>query len=156
MSFDQNPYASFSSTSPIAEPKNLRLADLGKRFLGALVDGLVSVAFIGPGYGVMIAGSVVADQAGLPSQPGPLVFVGLALIVLGGLALLGIQIFLAVTRSQSIGKFFLKTQIVDFRNRDSRQFRSVFFASNFRQRTHRGCPMRWRHLFHRGHLFYLP
>jgi uncharacterized RDD family membrane protein YckC len=111
MSFDQNPYASFSPAGPAFEPKNLRTADLGKRFLGALVDGLIGIVFVGPGYGIMIAGTAMSEQ---PDQPGPLVFVGLALIVLGGIALLGTQIYLAATRGQSIGKYFLKTQIVDF------------------------------------------
>ena len=111
MSFDQNPYASFSSTSPVLEPRNLRLADLGKRFLGALVDGLVGIVFVGPGYGIMIAGAVPADQN---NGPGPLVYVGLLMILVGGLALLGTQIYLAATRGQSIGKYLLKTQIVDF------------------------------------------
>ncbi len=112
MSFDQNPYASFNSAGPALEPRNLRTADLGKRFLGALVDGLISIVFLGPGYGIMIAGAAIADQNG--GQPGPLLFVGIAFMLLGGLALLGTQIYLAATRGQSIGKYFLKTQIVDF------------------------------------------
>ncbi|MCY2983297.1 MAG: RDD family protein [Planctomycetota bacterium] len=111
MSFDQNPYASFSPAGPVLEPKNLRTADLGKRFLGALVDGLIGIVFVGPGYGLMIAGSAMSEQ---PDQPGPLFFVGLAFILLGGIALLGTQIYLAATRGQTIGKYFLKTQIVDF------------------------------------------
>ena len=35
-------------------------------------------------------------------------------MLLGGLALLATQIYLLATRSQTIGKYFLKTQIVDF------------------------------------------
>lgn len=108
---DQNPYASFSSANPIASPNNLRLADLGKRFLGALVDGIVGIVFIGPGYAIMLVGSVLSEGAG---QTSPLVFVGGALAFFGFLALLGTQIYLAATRAQSIGKYFLKTQIVDF------------------------------------------
>ena len=111
MSFDQNPYSTFSSASPITEPTNLRLADLGKRFLGALVDGGIGIVFVGPGYAMMIVGSIMADQN--PSLV-PLVFVGLVLMLLGGLALLATQIYLLATRSQTIGKYFLKTQIVDF------------------------------------------
>ena len=33
-----------------------RTADLGKRFLGALIDGIASMVFVGPGYGLIIAG----------------------------------------------------------------------------------------------------
>jgi uncharacterized RDD family membrane protein YckC len=128
MSIDQNPYASFSATTPVLEPKNLRLADLGKRFLGALVDGFVSVFFVGPGYVMMIVGAAVADQSG---QPGVLPFVGLALMVLGGLALLGTQIYLAATRSQSIGKYLLKTQMVDFQTGVPAKFVQCFLLRTF-------------------------
>ena len=111
MSFDQNPYSTESISGQISQPKNWRLADLGKRFLGALVDGLIGIVFVGPGYGMMIVGGAATDQQNSIS---PLALVGVALILLGSLALLGVQIFLLVTRSQTIGKYFLKTQIVDF------------------------------------------
>lgn len=111
MSFDQNPYANSGMAAPMSEPINLRLADLGKRFLGALVDGGVGIVFIGPGYAMMVVGGILSEQN---QNLIPIAFVGVALAVLGGLALIATQIYLLVTRSQTIGKYFLKTQIVDF------------------------------------------
>ena len=111
MSFDQNPYANSGMAAPMSEPINLRLADLGKRFLGALVDGGIGIVFVGPGYAMMVVGSIMAEQN---KNLLPFVFIGLALTLLGGIALIATQIYLLATRSQTIGKYFLKTQIVDF------------------------------------------
>jgi uncharacterized RDD family membrane protein YckC len=111
MSFDPNPYANSSMAAPMTEPIHLRLADLGKRFLGALVDGGIGIVFIGPGYAMMVVATAMAEQN---KNLLPLAIVGLVLMLLGGLALLATQIYLLATRSQTIGKYFLKTQIVDF------------------------------------------
>jgi uncharacterized RDD family membrane protein YckC len=96
------------------------LADLGKRFLGALVDGLSGTIFVGPGYGLMIAGSIGQNE------PGALALIGMALIGIGALALLGINLYLLYTRSQSIGKYLLKTQIVNFETGERADFVSCF------------------------------
>lgn len=111
MSFDSNPYATSGLGGPVSEPINLRLADLGKRFLGALVDGGVGIVFMGPGYAMMTIGGILSEQN---KNLVPLIFVGFALMLLGGIALLATQLYLLATRSQTIGKYFLKTQIVDF------------------------------------------
>ncbi len=104
-----NPYAApvnYGQAMPMQAP--MRVADLGKRFLGAVVDGLVGIPFIVPGYVLMVISSMND-----PETPPPLFFVGLALTVVGGLALLILQIYFLATRSQSIGKVVMKTQIVD-------------------------------------------
>ena len=86
-----------------------RTADLGKRFLGALIDGVASIVFVGPGYGLIIAGGSGEG----PDKESPLLIAGVAVLVLGILALLAMQLYLVATRSQSIGKYLVKTQIHD-------------------------------------------
>lgn len=64
----------------------------------------------GPGLAIMIAGGLLAgDQR----EPSAVFLIGVAVSVLGGIAFFGAQIYLLATRSQSIGKYFMKTQIVD-------------------------------------------
>lgn len=87
------------------------IADLGKRFLGALVDGFAAMLFIGPGFAMLIAGSEEMDAG---NRESPLAIIGLLLLVLGGGALLVIHIMLLANRSQSIGKYLMKTQILDY------------------------------------------
>ncbi|MGE0610502.1 MAG: RDD family protein [Pirellulales bacterium] len=115
MSNEFNPYGSPAGHQPMpgftSAAPNYRLADLGKRFLGALVDGLAGMVFVIPGYGMMIAGAAAAEQGG---EPGALMFIGMGILVLGSLALMGLQIYLLATRSQTVGKYIMKTQIVDY------------------------------------------
>lgn len=109
MSSADNPYA--IGTAPgYAPAANRRLADLGKRFLGALIDGVIGLVFVGPGYVVMAAGGALQPEADING----LGIVGILMVAVGGIALLGVQIYLLATRSQTIGKYFMKTQIVDF------------------------------------------
>ncbi len=113
MSNESNPYASPSQIGgpmPVGS-SSLRLADLGKRFLGALVDGLAGLVLVGPGYVLMLLGGAANPQA----EPGALFYVGLLVVGIGGLLILGVQIYLLATRSQTIGKYVMKTQIVDFK-----------------------------------------
>jgi len=106
VSLDNNPYITpqiFGS-----ELQQGRLADLGKRFLGVLVDGLFGFALVVPGYAMMVVSSM-----NNPEQPPPIFFVGLGLLLVGGLVSFVVQIYLLATRSQTLGKFVMKTQIVD-------------------------------------------
>lgn len=84
-------------------------ADLGKRFLGSLADGLAAMVFVGPGAALLVA----ADEGG-GGDDSPLAITGLVLLGVGVLALLGLQLYLLGTRSQSIGKYMVKTQIHDY------------------------------------------
>jgi len=128
MSNSGNPYqAPVQSVDPIPVGSNaMRLADLGKRFLGALIDGLVGLVLAGPGYVLMLVG-----QTGDPDQPGALFFVGLLMLVLGSLAILAAQIYLLFTRSQTIGKYVMKTQIVDFQTGQRADFVHAFVLRLF-------------------------
>jgi uncharacterized RDD family membrane protein YckC len=108
-----NPYASptmAAGYSAPAQPQR-RLADLVKRFLGALVDGVVGFVFVIPGYVLMGLGGAFSDKQ---NNPSPLIIVGALLLLVGVVALLVTQIYLLATRSQTIGKYVMKTQIVDY------------------------------------------
>ncbi|MGN6545335.1 MAG: RDD family protein [Aureliella sp.] len=107
MSYGSNPYAPAAAINPL--PVSKPLAGLDKRFFGALIDGLIGIVFVGPGYVMMGVGGAFSDS----NSPNPLIFVGAGLMFLGIIALLVLQIYLLATRSQTIGKYLMKTQIVD-------------------------------------------
>ncbi|MCA8991875.1 MAG: RDD family protein [Planctomycetaceae bacterium] len=81
-------------------------AGLGKRFLGALIDGFFGGLVIVPGYVMMIAGA----EGDSPE----LAITGLIVLGGGGLTVLAVQIFLLATRSQSLGKYLVGTRIHDY------------------------------------------
>ncbi len=108
MSNPINPFDAPSVATDYAATPNLRVADLGKRFLGALVDGLLGMLVL-PGYIALI---VDAESNG--GEPSLIGMVGLLWMLLSVLAVLIVQIYLLATRSQSVGKFVMKTQIVDY------------------------------------------
>lgn len=58
-------------------------------------------------------------------------FAGFALIAVGGLALLACQLYLLATRSQSVGKYLMKTQIVDFATGQPASFVNAFLLRAF-------------------------
>lgn len=84
-------------------------ADLGKRFVGALADAFVPLLFLVPAFGLVAAGG---GERGL-DQGSPLAVAGVLAGVLGFLVFLGLQLYLLATRSQTIGKYLVKTQIYD-------------------------------------------
>ncbi|MBX3421397.1 MAG: RDD family protein [Pirellulaceae bacterium] len=103
-----NPYSAPASSDPFRAPR--RTADLGKRFLGALVDGLVGLIVL-PGYIAVIIGAQAAERSGNVSIP---LLLGMGWMGVTIIAVLVVQIYLLATRSQTIGKYVMKTQIVDF------------------------------------------
>ncbi len=109
MSGYNNPYA---PVLDLQNPSvsNYPLASLGKRFLGFLVDGLLPMAAMIPGYGAMVLGSDFSEPE---PELGPVSYLGMAWMFIVGLALFVVQVYLLVTRSQTIGKYVVKTQIMD-------------------------------------------
>ena len=120
--FGGNPYRSHEEgDSPIdgqAAMETLQLATLLQRFLGALIDSVFQFVLIIPGIVMMIVGLVFAieeeQRTGEPAQFPAIFAAGVGVMVCGGVLTLGIQIFLLVTRSQTVGKYLMQTQIVDF------------------------------------------
>ncbi len=91
------------SRGPIADPM--------KRFMGFLIDTLAGLLFVAPGIGMMLAGVATAQNDPEPSMP---VIIGFLLIGVGGIAGFAIQLYLLINSSQSIGKYFMKIQILDY------------------------------------------
>ena len=109
--FEQSPYLSQGAQN------TAQLASLLQRFLGALLDSFIPSLFMVPGYLMMIFGAVMMDQqaqaGGTPDFP-IISVIGIAILVIGGLVTLVLQIYLLATRSQTLGKYIMKAQIVDF------------------------------------------
>ncbi len=97
-------------------------ADLGKRFLGSLADGFVGFVFLIPGFGLIIAGG---GEEGI-DQESPVAIAGVLLCMVGLLALFGLQLYLLATRSQSIGKYLVKTKIYDYETDEPAGFVKCF------------------------------
>jgi uncharacterized RDD family membrane protein YckC/predicted RNA-binding Zn-ribbon protein involved in translation (DUF1610 family) len=95
-----------------------------QRLTGALADGLATVVILAPGFGLMVAGGGLNDNAG--EEMNSVALMGVGLLLLGVLVLLILQIYLLATRSQSIGKYLVKTQILDYKTGDPASFVQTF------------------------------
>jgi uncharacterized RDD family membrane protein YckC len=125
-----NPYAPALETHS-SFGKQFPLATLGKRFVGAMLDGIVSFAIVLPG---VIAIGVEAAQQGPNSETpemGAMGLLGIAWIGLGSLAIIGLQLYLLITRSQTIGKYLISTQIVDYQTGEPAGFLKAFVLRIF-------------------------
>jgi uncharacterized RDD family membrane protein YckC len=101
----------------------LRLASLWQRFAGFLIDTFFPLLFVIPGS-IPIAITVFRLVAEANANPGQttkldstaiaMLSVGGGIILVGGLLMLILQIYLLWTRSQTLGKYFVKAQVVDF------------------------------------------
>lgn len=121
--YPNNPYqpigVGYGAPQPGMGPETVQLASLLQRFLGALLDTLFAMICGVPGFVLMIIGMFLVDQQqredpdGTPVIP-LLMFLGILLIAIGSLVMLAVQIWLLATRSQTLGKFLMKTQVVDF------------------------------------------
>ena len=94
------------------------LADPGKRLLGVLADGLASLVLVGPGVILVLAAGDHNDS--------PLLPIGIILAALGAITMLILQLYLLINRSQSIGKYLVKTQIFDYETRTPAGFVKTF------------------------------
>lgn len=95
------------------------LASPLQRFLGMLLDSLVMFLAVIPGVILLIIALVMGIDAQQRKEDPPeefaltLVF-GIGLSLLGIVAYFALQIFLLATRSQTVGKYLMKCQVVDF------------------------------------------
>ena len=83
-------------------PHTLNLADVGTRFIGALIDGLLYLPGLIPGVVVLAISDSNEEIASL----------GIGLMELGVLSLVIVQWYLIATSGQSIAKKLLKMRIV--------------------------------------------
>jgi uncharacterized RDD family membrane protein YckC len=108
------------------QARQLHLASRLKRLLGAIIDNIVMLLSIIPGIAVLIGGLVTTDSRGGPDAALPFIFGGIGLMLLGMLVVAVIQIYLLAVSSQSIGKYFLKMQIIDFTTHQPSSFVQCF------------------------------
>ncbi len=121
-----NPYQTPSPFGLQSSPQQLRLASRSKRFLGALIDNVSMLLNLLPGMAIMIGGVIASSSTGGPDAGVPFLIGGLGLMVLGMLVTAGIQIYLIAVSSQSIGKYFLKMQVIDFNTHQPSPFLQCF------------------------------
>ena len=106
------------------------LAGPGKRLLGALADGFAGLVIVGPGIGLIIAG-MPHDGGRAGQENAGLIIAGFGVLALGGLVLLGLNLYLLVKSSQSIGKYLVKTQICDFETGEPADFVKCWLLRSF-------------------------
>lgn len=120
-----NPYQSPSHYTQNAP--QFRLAGRLKRFAGALLDSFAVLVSLIPGGALFITGSIMANSSSRgPDAAIPFILGGFALLFLGVLVVFAIQIYLHATASQSIGKYLLKMQIIDFTTHQRSPFVQCF------------------------------
>lgn len=105
------PVAALPAPGPVAD--GLVLADPGMRLVAALLDSVIGLVILGPGFGLLAAAGVFNEEAG--NEPNtPFLLAGICALGLGMIALLILQIYLLVTRGQTIGKKIVGVKIVSF------------------------------------------
>jgi uncharacterized RDD family membrane protein YckC len=98
---------SYAGVPAVGSPSGAR-ADLGSRFLAAMIDGLLTILSGVPGAFLVLLDPAVWERA---DEPGVFGILG-SLVLLGGLFVQAVlQWFLIATRGQSIGKIVTKIHI---------------------------------------------
>jgi uncharacterized RDD family membrane protein YckC len=117
---DYNPYSAMPLSSNSASGfgdsigSGYPLASLGKRFLGALLDSFVPALCMFPGFVMLLVDSDLIQailEDSTPDHVGTFAIVGMAWIAIVVMIAFVLTLYLLATRSQSIGKYFIKTQI---------------------------------------------
>lgn len=119
-----NPYE--TSAQYIRQPQQLRLASRAKRFFGAMIDNFALLIALFPGLAVLIGGAIATDSRGGPDAIVPFILGGFGLMFAGVVVTFGIQLYLIAARSQSIGKYFLGMQVIDFHSHQRAPFVQYF------------------------------
>ena len=105
------------------------LADPLRRLMGAFLDSLCGLGFCLPGIVCLILGLDFNEKH--QDAPPVLAVAGIGLIVLGVIALLGTNLYLLATRSQSIAKYLLRMQIHDYETKQPASFMKCFVLRAF-------------------------
>lgn len=108
-----NPYQMpGANPPPSATDDGLLLASRWKRFFGALIDGLISMAIIGP---MLYFSGAWANMM----ETGALDLVGtLTWFIIGEVVFLAVQGYLLFNRQQTIGKWLLNMKIIGMEKDD--------------------------------------
>jgi len=106
------PAAPVAAAAPTAAD-SLIPADRGARLGAVLLDTLIGCLILGPGFGLMFAAGGFEENA--RAEPNtPLLLAGACALFLGLLILAIVQIYLLVTRGQTMGKKIVGVKIVAY------------------------------------------
>ncbi len=123
---DENPYRaspSLEDTGTGGENRNLgnyTLAGPVRRLIGAILDSLCGFGFCLPGIILMGVGGLFNQDP--PEDPDTIAIIGIGLAALGFIATFVVNVYLLATRSQSLGKFLLGMQILDYETKRPASF----------------------------------
>lgn len=107
-----NPYAAPKANVLPAAAANVQLASLGKRLGAFLLDALVGMMVCGIPYFILMMELEAGGKNGQTPEFTPTAIGSLVCLVLGGLALLIVNLVLLTTRGQSLAKMWLGIRIV--------------------------------------------
>jgi uncharacterized RDD family membrane protein YckC len=117
--------------APGTEPTVVAGLELASRWLrlGAyLLDSIIGCLLISPGFVVLMMAGIFSN----PDHPNPaLLLAGFATVGGGVLILLVVQIYLLVTRGQTLGKMLLGIKIVNFEDEENPGFVKVVLLRLF-------------------------
>jgi uncharacterized RDD family membrane protein YckC len=118
------PVPSVTSAAPVvADTGGLELASRWLRLGAAVLDSIIGGFFCAPGFVMLMMAGIFST----PDSPNPaLLLAGGVTLCLGLVLLLGIQIYLLVTRGQTMGKKLLGIRIVSFEDESNPGFVKVF------------------------------
>ncbi len=116
-----------SSRSSRRQEGEYPTADLGKRLIGKLIDGFAGLVSVLPGVALLIAAATSNNGKG----DGQLAVVGVVLMLLGMLTLFAMNVYLLVTRSQTVGKWLDNTKIMDYETHEPAGFVKTFILRSF-------------------------
>jgi len=125
-----NPYAPMLETQ-LPRMQQAPLATLWKRFAGAMLDGLVAFGAMLPGFIPLAISMAQQDPNSQAPDLDTMGIVGIIWILVIVLVLAILQIYLLVTRSQTIGKYLVNTQIVEFETGVPAGFMKTFVLRSF-------------------------
>lgn len=105
------PWCGEETKSKTTRGRRHRIAEPGKRLMGFLVDTMAGFLSMTPGIALALIGGLDMEEN---AEPPALLIIGILLVVIGGLGGFVVQLYLLINRSQSIGKYFMKLQILDY------------------------------------------
>lgn len=122
------PTPTFTPVATLTPTGTLPLASRWLRLGAYLLDSIIGCFFVAPGFVILVMAGVFTT----PDHPNAALLVaGFITAGTGALLLLGIQIYLLVTRGQTLGKKFLAIRIVNFDDEGNPGFVKVFVLRLF-------------------------
>lgn len=119
--------------------QSFEVADPGKRFLGWFLDNLLNSLMVVPGFVMAVIGIGEAEARQDPEVP-VLALIGFALCAIGVLAAFGLNVYFYATRSQSLAKWMLGLQVIDYETDEPAGIAKAFFLRGFLNQFLCGIP----------------